>query len=341
MSRSAHLRATDLRAIDLLVGECRELGDDSIAWRQHLLAGVARQTGAAVVSEYEGVFRDPIRLTGVAGWGWETSGFDQAIFARINVEMVRRSSGFIPMLPAYLAARNAGRGPCLSRCDVLADAQWYRSRYYQDYHAPSGADLMMYCALPKPGPLGELIALSLVRPLNERRDFTARQKALVQQLHEKITTLIGGSLAGFHEPSPSALPPRIRLVLRCLLEGDSDQQIAGRMRLSRYTVNEYVDRIYRHFGVQSRPELLARWVRRRWREPLGSFTDPSPLDLPPRPRQVLRCLLEGDSNKQVARRLGISQDTVKEHVNRIFRHFGVQSRQELLARWIQRSEPEA
>ena len=53
-------------------------------------------------------------------------------------------------------------------------------------------------------------------------------------------------------------------MLRCLLEGDSDKQVAARLRLSPATVNEYTKRIYRHFRVTSRAELLARWVRRGW-----------------------------------------------------------------------------
>ena len=105
--------------------------------------------------------------------------------------------------------------------------------------------------------------LTLVRPPHER-DFTPRQKALVQELHEKITALIGGPLAGFHEPSPADLPPRVRQTLRCLLDGDGDKQIASRLDLSQYTVNQYTKMIFAHFGVSSRAELLARWIRRGW-----------------------------------------------------------------------------
>jgi DNA-binding NarL/FixJ family response regulator len=338
MSKSAHLRAADLRAISLLVGECRELGDDALLWRRHLLAEVAQLVGTAMAVEYEGVYDpyEPFQPSGIIDWGWENSGFNRAEWVRLNEELARRGADFNPMIPAFFAAMWAGRGPCLTRSDVLPDAQWYRSYYYQHHHVPSGADAMMFCILPMPASGGQLSDLVLVRPLRER-DFTPRHRTIVQELHEKITALIGGPLARFHEPSPSALSARVRLVLRCLLEGDSDQQIAARTELSRYTVNEYVDRIFRHFGVQSRPELLARWIRRRWHEQL----EPSPVELPPRLQQVLRCLLEGDSNKQVARRLGLSRDTVKEYVGRIFRHFDVQSRAELLARWIQRSEPEA
>jgi DNA-binding CsgD family transcriptional regulator len=53
-------------------------------------------------------------------------------------------------------------------------------------------------------------------------------------------------------------------VLRCVLDGDGDKQVAARLRISVYTVNQYVKLIFRHFGVRSRAELMARWVRRGW-----------------------------------------------------------------------------
>ena len=70
--------------------------------------------------------------------------------------------------------------------------------------------------------------------------------------------------------------------------------------------------------------------------PLAGFADPSPADLSPRARQVLRCLLEGDSDKEAAARLGISRFTVNEHTKEIYRHFGAQGRAELLALWVRR-----
>jgi DNA-binding CsgD family transcriptional regulator len=56
----------------------------------------------------------------------------------------------------------------------------------------------------------------------------------------------------------------LRQVLRCLLEGDSDKQIAARLRISRYTVNQYTKTLYRRFGVSGRSEHFARWFRRGW-----------------------------------------------------------------------------
>jgi DNA-binding NarL/FixJ family response regulator len=106
---------------------------------------------------------------------------------------------------------------------------------------------------------GVVVARALGEP-----DFSARHKAVVQEAMAQVTPLVGGPLARFNEPSPGNLPPRTRDILRCLLEGDSDKEIVARLGLTRNTVNQYVKTIFAHFGVRSRAELLARWVRRGW-----------------------------------------------------------------------------
>ncbi len=349
MPKSSVLRVSDVRTVYQLVGECRELGDAPTIWRRHLLARAARLIGAAVTIEYDGMSLNPFRLDGIIEWGWETSGFDRAIFVRIHEEYTRLGTEFNPMVPAFFSKCDRGRGPCLSRSDVLSDSQWYRSRYYQDWHAAVGIDALMYCMLPLPGSGGLLHNLLVfVRPLGER-DFTTRHRAIVRELHEQITGLIGGPLAGFHEPSPAELPPRVRQTLQCLLEGDSDKQAARRLGVARYTVKQYTKVILAHFGVDSRAELLARWVRRgwsnkcAWADSVGARhlekskpSNQAQSDLTPRARQTLQYLLEGDSDKQIAARLGLSPYTVNHYTKVIFDHFGVSSRTELLARWIRR-----
>lgn len=64
------------------------------------------------------------------------------------------------------------------------------------------------------------------------------------------------------DPSQPKLGPRLRQTLDRLLAGDAEKQIAHRLGLSRHTIHDYVKMIYRRFGVSSRAELLARWVRR-------------------------------------------------------------------------------
>jgi len=68
---------------------------------------------------------------------------------------------------------------------------------------------------------------------------------------------------------------------------------------------------------------------------LASATGPDPVGaLAPRLRQTLDCLLEGDGEKQVAARLGLSRTTVHQYVTMLYRRFDVGSRAELLARFI-------
>jgi DNA-binding NarL/FixJ family response regulator len=69
---------------------------------------------------------------------------------------------------------------------------------------------------------------------------------------------------------------------------------------------------------------------------LVSATEPSPLKLSPRLRQTLAYLLEGDSEKQVADRLGLSHDTTHQYVTALYRHFGVGSRAQLMAHVLKR-----
>ena len=50
------------------------------------------------------------------------------------------------------------------------------------------------------------------------------------------------------------------------------------------------------------------------------------LGLTPRQREVLALLLQGKSNKMIARDLAISVETVKDHVAAVLRSLGVTSR---------------
>lgn len=56
--------------------------------------------------------------------------------------------------------------------------------------------------------------------------------------------------------------------------------------------------------------------------------------LPMRLRQVLNLLLAGDSEKQVAIKMQLSQHTIHRHVGRLYQTFEVSSRGELMAKFL-------
>jgi two-component system nitrate/nitrite response regulator NarL len=49
-------------------------------------------------------------------------------------------------------------------------------------------------------------------------------------------------------------------------------------------------------------------------------------ELSPREKSILRCLVEGDSNKRIARKIDIAEGTVKVHIKAILRKIGVHNR---------------
>jgi len=55
-------------------------------------------------------------------------------------------------------------------------------------------------------------------------------------------------------------------------------------------------------------------------------------DLTPREREVVRLLVRGETNDEIARLLWISRHTVKDHVKAVYAKLGVASRAELSAR---------
>jgi len=59
------------------------------------------------------------------------------------------------------------------------------------------------------------------------------------------------------------------------------------------------------------------------------------LMLSPRERHVIVYLIQGDSRKEVARKLGLSEHTVGDYLKEIYRKFEVNSRAELLSKFIQ------
>jgi DNA-binding CsgD family transcriptional regulator len=248
-----------------LIGECRELGDDAVRWRQHFFAGLARLVGADLVlgGEMGGCLGGELTSPGTTAWGFE-QGFNVA-----GWELLMEWFAQDPFIPITFREfigemrKVQAANMTVARQQLISDHQWYRSPDYQDAVRTMGTDAMQHSFCQLPGTDNEFSGFLIHREAG-RRQFDEHEVALVDIAHREVARLIGGALTRWDEPAPSSLPARMRQVLRCLLEGDGDKHVASRLNLSAHTVNYYTKQIYRHFGVTSRSELLARWLRRGW-----------------------------------------------------------------------------
>jgi DNA-binding NarL/FixJ family response regulator len=89
-------------------------------------------------------------------------------------------------------------------------------------------------------------------------------------------------------------------------------------------------------GIRTAAEGGSPLDPRAARSLLDAKSAPDPLaGVSPREREVLRLLLDGMPNKLIARRLGISEKTVKSHLTKVFRAIGVDDRVQAIL-WVER-----
>jgi DNA-binding NarL/FixJ family response regulator len=131
---------------------------------------------------------------------------------------------------------------------------------FNQYRRPGGVDHQL-TSIYQVSDDGAISGIGVNRAIGER-DFSPREQQLLNFFHQEIGGLIRRSLVSGMEPGPEKLSPRLRQTLACLLEGDSEQQVAARLGLSRPTTHQYVIALYRHFNVRSRAQLLAHVIKR-------------------------------------------------------------------------------
>lgn len=259
----SRLRSADWQKIYALVQQCRELGDDPTIWRQHFFAGLMQLAGGDVIvgGEMSGCQRGPLSTVGITDHGFE-AGFNRQGWVNA-LDQFERDPYENPLFRKLLSLLESRDEASPSREELMPHREWYRSDSYQLINRTLGADSVQHSWMRIPGFTDEFSALIMTRELGSRQ-MSERQLEIVTEAHRQIVGHIGAGLARFTDPAPSKLPPRVRQVLRCLLEGDSDKQIAKRLGLSAHTINQYTKTIYRHFAVSSRAQLMARWIKNGW-----------------------------------------------------------------------------
>jgi DNA-binding CsgD family transcriptional regulator len=256
MARSNRLPLHQVRLALRLVGECRDLGHDLRAWLGHAADGLRHLLRAKVMSA--GITRpEGFRLYGEADLilhaGWEPGQ------ERVALQFHAREGHLQD--PTFQSFQRISKPNITLRPVQLIPRRAFRaSEAYAQRTALGIEDFMFSQRASSTGR-----ATVLLSPQRAHRDayFGAREERLLALFHDELARLVGTVLSERQANPLADLPPRLRQTLAALLEGDAEKQVALRLGLSRHTVHEYVTRLYRRFGVQSRAELLALCLRRR------------------------------------------------------------------------------
>jgi DNA-binding CsgD family transcriptional regulator len=252
------LSLRDARRVWEAVEECCEMWDDAPAWQHHLAASVERLGGGILGAMMIHAGHESFD-TGLGERWDETS-------ARIWTEFV--ASGGAMTTPGGEKVRETvlANGWFSGRTMELSSPSAYLgSELFQRFLAPAGAyDALIASTLCARVPFGRVPPLLSVALLRTRTEpcFDERAQTVIGALVCSVGQRVGSRLATSADHGRHGLPPRIRQTLDALLEGDSEKQVAARLGIHISTVHDYVKVLHARFGVQSRAELLAYFVRR-------------------------------------------------------------------------------
>jgi DNA-binding NarL/FixJ family response regulator len=250
MSKSDSLLLRDVRAVFRLLGECRDVGREPGLWQRRMLEGLCVIFGVVQAATGEAWWERPGRpVQPVSAYAASADAAAEHAFQVYNRAEGPRGDPIFQAI-AGLSERLVTR----TRRQLVSDAAWYRSVSFNRYRRMAGVDHTLVSVLQRSGD-GATSVIALNRTLGDR-DFTGRETRLLHLFHSELGRLIGGPLVADTEPSIANLSPRLRQTLACLLEGDSEKQVAARLGLSHATVHQYVTVLYRRFAVRSRAELL-------------------------------------------------------------------------------------
>jgi DNA-binding CsgD family transcriptional regulator len=255
MPESGRLRLSDVRAAFRLLGECRELGGDFVAWRRHLLDGLRGLTGAQLALYLQ--LRDLGTEAEAIAEPLDSGFLDSShlkLWGHYQQERAHRDD---PFHQRYY--RQFTGGVLTRRLEaVVDDPVWRRSRHYNDYIRACGLGDRITTSSRLGAPDSGVIQTIVLHRAAADGGYRERSVRLVHLVHEELQFMLGRGLLAAAPPRGEQLPKQLERVLACLLEGDAEKQVADRLSLSRHTVNHHVQRLYRRFDVHTRAELLTR-----------------------------------------------------------------------------------
>jgi DNA-binding CsgD family transcriptional regulator len=257
----------DVSQVIRLVREVCDLWDDPAAWRAHLLQGACGLLDGHVgimLADYDaedGYFGN-VAVTSIVGLPAAMQSVVHSAMARMQQRQFSDVAENVMPLVKNLYADMVRQGWTTTAISQTPEAEAYHaSAWYQEFRKEIDCDdnvtSIRIVDVPR-----RPEAISVDRP-HGAAPFGPREVALLKLLHDEIAPLVGVRLATEDHLSRDGLSKRLRETLTLLLEGLSEKQVASSLNLGGRTVHDYVTRLYEHFHVSSRAELLAYFIQRR------------------------------------------------------------------------------
>jgi DNA-binding CsgD family transcriptional regulator len=256
----------DVSGVVRLVREVCDLWDDPAAWRQCLLEGACRLLDGHVgfmLADYQPLkgWFGSLAVTSVVGLPPSMRSVIQPAISQMDQRQFEDvSENFLPGIVSMNADIERQGWVTVAGNRLVDEATYHASPWYQDYFKQLDCDDFVASIRIVDVPRRPE-AITIDRP-HGAPPFGTREVSLLKILHDEIAPLVGVRLSTEEHLSRDGLSRRLRETLSLLLEGRSEKQVAHAMNLGTRTVHDYVTRLYQHFQVSSRAELLAYFIRR-------------------------------------------------------------------------------
>ncbi len=247
------------------------LPDQDVRKIVHLLGGVIATSGD--VHEKRRQLMDGLcGMIRASAWVWAMSqfhpdkppsslgfvhgGFDEDRFARY-LAAINHPEMEVVMRPSSLELQ--AKGTHLTRTRRQMDPQFLleKSAVREFWEKADIGDLMTSM---RPMQDGGTSAIGIYRR-RAQCDFTERETKIAHIVLSEVPWLHFQAFPDQRSREITSLYPRHRTVLNCLCEGWSRKKIAEHLGLSTNTIHGYSKAVFKHFGVHSQAELLARFSR--------------------------------------------------------------------------------
>jgi DNA-binding CsgD family transcriptional regulator len=251
-SSTPMMRTSDVQAILRLVGGAAELWYEPTLQRQFTLDSLCKMLDAKVGVCFS---MGDVLVGGMTPCKDFTQvGLDET-GVMLFEEYLRSGKPRDPVVDVLDAV--PGRVITLTRREAVADEDWYRSSHYKQLRKPLGLGPSLYVKIVAQS-IERTTVVMLFREQGAEA-FTERDAYLVDLCLSEMAWPFTPEMT-YTDPRVDALQPRLKKVMKLLLEGDSEKQVAFKLGLSPHTVHEYVKNLYSELQVSSRGELLAQFV---------------------------------------------------------------------------------